>query len=78
MLNSFQVLPGRVEAETKDEAIKLIAEIAEKKGLKLMGRINPYPCRVQCLPGTWWEYYIIVKEQQHEQGHISGPSDPRS
>lgn len=61
MPNSFLIQPGRVEAETKEDATEKIKQAAAGRGLKIIGPIKPYPCPVQCLSGTWWEHYTRVE-----------------
>nr|WP_092074971.1 hypothetical protein [Dendrosporobacter quercicolus]NSL49599.1 hypothetical protein [Dendrosporobacter quercicolus DSM 1736]SDN24355.1 hypothetical protein SAMN04488502_11555 [Dendrosporobacter quercicolus] len=63
--NSFMLLPGRVVAETFEQAVELIMQRIATKGLVLIKPVEPHPSRVQHLEGSvWWEYYAKVKERE--------------
>ena len=57
-----EYLPGRVVAETHDDAFERVIERIKKQGFIPGGNIRIYPAPVQPLPGAiWFEFYAEVQ-----------------
>jgi len=57
------LIPGRVFAETREQAQELIIASITKRGLVPVRDPEPYKAAVQCWSGAiWWEHYTEVEE----------------
>lgn len=64
-MDSMLVIPGRVIAKTKQEAITAITAQLKRMGFEAIKPIKPYPCDVQHRPDyIWWEHYTNVKKEE--------------